>query len=141
AAELAGEPVLRDRALGVAEAEDPLGFMAPFVRARVAESVGVKDKARAAYLQALARRPHSVLALEGALRTTSLADLDLDRVRDALLLFPDSSVHWDASELFDAAVRGEVGGPLLTALWLAREDGDLALTLGEPAARLRPTAE
>src|SRR5690606_21403408 len=99
------------------------------------------DKARAAYLQALARRPHSVLALEGALRTTSLADLDLDRVRDALLLFPDSSVHWYASELFDAAVRGEVDGPLLTALWLAREDGDLALTLGEPAARLRPTAE
>jgi hypothetical protein len=141
AAELAGEPVLRDRALTVAEAEDPLGFMAPFVRARVAESVGTLATAHEFYVQALARRPLAVLAFEGALRTTPLAELELERVRDALLLFPDNSVHWYAGELFDAAARGEVDGPLLTALWLAREDGDLALALGEPAARLRPTAE
>jgi hypothetical protein len=141
AAELAGEPVLRDRALTVAEAEDPLGFMAPFVRARVAESVGSSTTAHGLYVQALARRPQALLALEGALRTTPLAELDLDRVRDALLLFPDTSVHWYASELFDAAARGELDGPLLTALWLAREDGDLALALGEPAARFQPTAE
>ncbi|MFO7565158.1 MAG: transglutaminase domain-containing protein [Enhygromyxa sp.] len=140
-ADLAGEPVIRDRALGIADAEDPLGFMAPFVRARVAESLGANDEARPAYLQALARRPHATLALEGALRTTPLAKLDLDRVRDVLLLFPGAGIHWNASELFDAAARGELDGPLLAALWLARDDGDLALTLGEPAARLRPTAE
>lgn len=140
-AELAREPVLRDRALAVADAEDPLGFMAPFVRARVAESLGTADQARAAYLQALARRPRSTLALEGALRTTPLAELDLDRVREVLLLFPDAGVHWQASELLDAAARGEIDGLLLAALWLARNDGYLALTLGEPAARLRPTAE
>lgn len=141
AAELAGEPVLRDRALATAEKEDPLGFMAPFVRARVAESVGASEDAHNHYLQALARRPHSALALDGALRTTPLAELELDRVRETLLLFPDSSAHYYASDLFDAVTRDEIDGPLLTALWLAREDGNRALALGEPAARLRSTAE
>jgi hypothetical protein len=140
-AALSGQTVLRDRALAIADAEDALGFMAPFVRARVAEDALDRATAHGLYLRALARRPQALPALEGALRTLEIRDRDLERVRDVLLLFPDSSVHWFASELLDAAARDEIDGPLLTHLWLARDDADKLLGIGEPSAKIPVLAE
>ncbi|PRP97698.1 Transglutaminase-like superfamily protein [Enhygromyxa salina] len=141
AAQLADHTILRDRALAIADAEDPRGFMAPYVRARVAEAAHDHATAHPLYLEALARRPRALPAFEGALRTLELRKREVGRVRDALLLFPDSAVHWHASELLDAAAREEIDGPLLTKLWLAREDGAALLGIGEPATKVRPLAE
>jgi hypothetical protein len=135
-AALSGQTGLRDRALLIAEVEDPLGFMAPFVRAKVAEDALDGGKAHTLYLAALARRPQALPALEGALRTLDIRARDFERVRDVLLLFPDSGVHWSASELIDAGARGEIDGPLLTHLWLAREDAGMLLSIGEPSAKI-----
>ena len=135
-AALSGQTVLRDRALEVAEREDPLGFMAPFVRAHVAEEALDRDVAHEQYLVALARRPRALPALEGALRTLDIRDREFERVRDVLLLFPETGIHWFASELLDAAARGEIDGPLLTHLWLARDDAGMLLSIGEPSAKI-----
>lgn len=140
-AALSGQTVLRDRALAIADSEDPLGFMAPFVRARVAEDALDRTTAHGLYLLALSRRPQALPAFEGVLRTLEIRDRDLERVRDVLLLFPDSSVHWYASELLDAAARGEIDGPLLTHLWLARDDADMLLGIGEPSSKIPFLAE
>jgi hypothetical protein len=140
-AALAGQTDLRDRALAIADSEDPLGFMAPFVRARVAEDALDRSTAHGLYLRALARRPHALPAFEGALRTLEIRNRELERVRDVLLLFPDSSVHWFASELLDAAARGEIDGPLLTHLWLGRDDADKLLGIGEPSAKIPVLAQ
>jgi hypothetical protein len=140
-AALSGQTVLRDRALAIADTEDPLGFMAPFVRARVAEDALDRSSAHVLYLRALARRPQALRALEGALRTLDLRERELERVRDVLLLFPDTSVHWFASELLDAGARGEIDGPLLTHLWLARDDADMLLSIGEPSAKIPALAQ
>lgn len=141
AAALAGQTSLREQALQIAEAEDPLGFMAPYVRANVAEAALDMRSAHQLYLVALSRRPLARAALEGALRTLDIGARELERVRDVLLLFPDPGVHWFASDLLDAAARGEIDGPLLTHLWLAREDTATLLSIGEPAAKISSLAE
>ncbi|WP_146157664.1 hypothetical protein, partial [Enhygromyxa salina] len=141
AAQLSHQPELRTKALAIADAEDPQGFMAPYVRARAAEDALDLASAHTMYLRALARRPRALPAFEGALRTLAIPERELGRVRDALLLFPDAGMHWRASELIDAATRGELDGPLLTKLWLARDDAAMLLSIGEPSTKIRPLAE
>ncbi|EDM76384.1 Transglutaminase-like protein [Plesiocystis pacifica SIR-1] len=146
-AQLAGESTLYARALTITEGESPDAFMLSFVRARAAEAAGRPEIANRHYADALAKRPTSRTAFDGVLRTLPLARRELDRVRDALLVFPDRATHWHASALLDAAANPEragglaLDGHLMTSLWLAREDGDAALALGEPAARVATTAE
>ncbi len=146
AAELAGDAPMRDRALASAETHDPHGFMVPFVRARIAEAAGHGDLAHGMYLDGLLRRPRSVAAFEGALRTLPEDRRELESVRAALLGFPDRPVHWWASELLSASHDPGPGvapldGDAFRQLWLARDDGDAALEIGAPAALYRPTAE
>ncbi|NVB41223.1 transglutaminase domain-containing protein [Pseudenhygromyxa sp. WMMC2535] len=145
AAQLAQEPALRDRALTILEAEAPRAFLAAYTRARVAEDAGKTELAHALYLDALRRQPRDSAAFTGALRTAASERLELARVRESILLFPDADMHWESQELLEAAdpqlaAASGLDGPLFTALWLARDDGDALLALGEPATRFQPTA-
>jgi hypothetical protein len=141
-AQLAGEDKLREQALGVLEVEQPNSFLLPYVRARAAEQIGQDATAHALYLDALVRRPRATVALDGALRTLPLGKQTVERVREVLALFPDSSIHWQLGELVDlSATADPIDGPTLVRLWLARADAAEVLAIGEPAARWRTTGE
>lgn len=137
AAELAGEDKLREQALGVLAVEQYEGFALTYVRALAAERRGDVEQAHALYLDALLRRPRAEVALDGALRTMPDAQRTREQVTGTLALFPDAGVHWSSATLLEL----ELDGTQLVQLWLAREDGEAALALGEPAARWRTTAE
>lgn len=137
AAELAGEDELREQALGVLAVEQYDGFALAYVRAQAAERRGDVEQAHQLYLDALLRRPRAAVALDGALRSLPDALRTRERVAATLALFPDAGVHWTSATLLEL----ELDGPTLVRLWLAREDGEAALAIGEPAARWRTTAE
>ncbi len=141
AAELADEATLRDAAVDRLTQLHPSSFVIPYIGARAAERDGRTSEAHRLYMAALLRRPRAEVALDGLLRTLPLAQRSAERVRDALLLFPDAGVHWQAGELLDMLADDEIDGPMLAALWLARDDGDAALALGEIAARWRTTGQ